>query len=362
MNSGFKLFLTALFVLFSVGERAWTSVLEGEWDFSGQMVFEGRVYQKPSSQSGTSQFSIPWMTLQSRYASRDGGELFLEFLGITPVTAPAQEFSLRQGSFFLPQILGEFTHLRAGLLASELSQKQIPFWPSYYLSRELGFSLERWGYQAFSDYGFEIFGSLSENWDWGLQLTNGEGRGQPEKGPNKDLQLWASRQWGEAQVHLVYVSVRRGGYENIPSPVSPKERALVGYLLSSPEGLSGGLEIFAVSDPVDAINGQVAESIDLTDLGGQRVNGQGATVLLRYGFVNSAGRPWSLFLKSSHLQPVTTDRNRDVQDLNFGASYSPRESAALVLYHSQISTGSLHNTISKEQQSWRLALNVDLND
>lgn len=338
------------------------SMLEGDWDLSGQMVMESRIYQKPSSLTGTSSFSIPWMTLDAQFVSRDGGELYLQFLGVSPAPAGQNEFQLRQASFYLPEVLGESVDLRAGLLASELSQRLRPYWPLSNVSRELDFSMQRWGYQAFSDYGFEIFGDFAGSASWGFQMTNGEGQGNPEQGPQKDLQVWLAGEWGSDSSVLTYLLARRGAYENIPVPKAMKERLALGVWMQRSVGWSGGIDVFVASDPVDAINGKVAESIDLTDLGGQRVKGRGASTLLRYSWNDSRERLWQAFVKADWLQPVAEDREREIMSQNFGITFSPRINVQWLLYHSQTWTGSLHNLNTKEQQSWRLALNVDLND
>ncbi len=353
-----------VFLLFTFGIQYFVkaSVLEGGWDLSGQVVMESRVYQKPSSLSGTSAFQIPWLTLDARFVSRDGGELFLEVLGISPAPAGTSEFQLRQASFFLPEVLGESVDLRAGLLASELSQRMKAYWPIHRLSNELDFSLQRWNYQAFSDYGFEVFGFFGSFGSWGFQATNGEGRGTAEKGPQKDLQVWIAAEWGEERTYLVYLQGRRGAYENIPAAQASKERVLLGFWSQMPEGWSAGLDMFATWDPVDAINGLVAESIDLTDLGGKRVHGRGASLAFRYAVFDGHEKLWQVFFKSDWLKPVFADSARDVRSHNFGLLYSPRVNVQWALYNSQTATEPGHNLNNKEQQSWRLALNVDLND
>lgn len=353
------------FLFFGTHSLALASVLEGDWDLSGQMVMESRIYQKPSSLTGASSFSIPWMTLDARFVSRDGGELFLQFLGVSPAPVGQNEFQLRQASFFLPQVLGESVDLRAGLLASELSQRLRSYWPVSNVANELDFSLQRWGYQAFSDYGFELFGNLGGDATtlvWGFQMTNGEGRGKPEQGPQKDLQAWIAAEWGSDSAVLAYLMVRRGAYENIPVPQAMKERYVLGVWAQQNRGWSGGLDLFVTSDPVDAINGQVAESVDLTVMGGQRVKGRGVSTLVRYIWSDQQDRLWQIFAKSDLLEPVMEDKDRQVMSQNFGLMFSPRVNVQWVFYHSQTWTGALHNLNTKEQQSWRLALNVDLND
>lgn len=351
-------------LLFPVGMPSFSraSVLEGSWDLSGQVVMESRVYQKPSSMNGTSLFQIPWMTLDARFVSRDGGELFLEFLGISPPPVGQNDFVLRQASFYYPAVLGDSVDLRAGLLASELSQRLKNYWPIYRLSNDLDFALQKYNYQPYSDYGFELFGSFSQNWTWGLQVTNGEGRGVPEKGPQKDLQIFLAGEWGEERSFLVYLQGRRGGYENIPLEQAAKERLALGLWTQNPTGISAGLEGYMTKDPADAVNGIIAEQIDLTALGGQVIQGKGASVHLRYAWEDAQERIWQFFVKSDYLRPVAGDSERDVQGNNFGILYSPRVNVQWALYSSHVFTGQLHNVNTKEQQSWRLALNVDLND
>lgn len=354
----------ALFALcfwgFTAVARA--SILEGDWDLSGQLVMESRIYQKPSSLTGTSSFSIPWMTLDAQFVSRDGGELYLQFVGVSPAPTGTNEFQLRQASFFLPEVLGDQTDLRAGLLASELSQRLRFYWPLNRLANELDFALQRWSYQPFSDYGFEIFGNFGSSGSWGFQMTNGEGQGKQEQGPQKDLEAWVAGEWGSEDSLLAYLLVRRGGYENIPVPQAMKERLALGVWSQKTLGWSGGLDLFLTSDPVDAINGKVAESIDLTDLGGKRVRGQGVSTLIRYSWKDAKERLWQFFVKSDLLQPVLEDRDRDIVGQNFGLLFSPRVNVQWAFYHSQTLPGPRHNLNTKEQQSWRLALNVDLND
>lgn len=359
MSLRIKIFFIFAMIL-SVKGRA--AVLEGSWDLSGQVVMESRIYQKPSSLNGTSLFQIPWMTLEAHFVSRDSGELFLEFLGISPPPTGTNEFQLRQASFFLPGILGEQVDLRAGLLSSELSQKLKGYWPYNRLSNELDFALQRWNYQPFSDYGFEVFANGASGFSWGFQATNGEGRGMPEKGPQKDLQVWIAAEGGQERNYLIFFQARHGAYENIPAPQATKDRVLLGVWTQKSEGWNAGLEAFMTWDPVDAINGLVAEQIDLTDLGGQRVRGQGASFNFRYAFLDSRSNLWQAFVKSDVLRPVAEDRERDLQGLNFGLLFSPRSNIQWALYNSQVATGIRHNINTKEQQSWRLALNVDLND
>lgn len=366
MSSGIKSFffnptLFLLFVASGLPTHASES-LESSWDFEGQAIFDFRLEQKPSANNGLSTFSLPWLSLSAVREFEDKSELALEVFGATPVTNSI-EIQFRRIALTVAEAVGSSTDLELGLIENGFFEIQSKYWPLRRLSSEMRFPLQRWGYLPDTDYGFQLRTLLGDKWTLGFQATNGEGRGQAETGPRKDFSLWMTTEWSGSDDRAWLISLLgvRGAHESVASELASKDRASLAIWSTRFEGWSASLAYDWAADPADAINGKVAEQVNLTSKGGERVQAQGYTGHLRYDWRSPDGKHWSIWTGSERWEPVKGEGDRAIQSSHLGLTYTPRPLLTWAIYNTQTSFANNHSTAPRDQQSWRLSVDFRFN-
>lgn len=362
MSRGIKVFFVKFGIFVGLLMLAGPVLADEEpstWDFDGQLIFDLRYLQKPSANSGMSTFAVPWMSLSAVKEFDDESQLTIEGYGATP-TNGTTEVHFRRVSFRVPEAVGVSTDLEVGLIENGLFDIQSQFWPLRRLATEMQFPLQRWGYLPDTDYGLQFHTLLGDNWTIGLQATNGEGLGQSEAGQRKDLALWMAVEWSGADDRNWLFSLLgvHGSYENIDASLAAKDRASVGLWTSRFEGWSANVEYDWAADPADAINGIVAEGVDLTTHGGERVQAQGYSGHLRYDWRTPEGKKWSVFTRTDHWEPIKGEGDKAITSSQLGLSYSPRPLLTWAIYNTQTAFADNHSTPARDQQSWRASVDL----
>lgn len=336
----------------------WTEVSDIGW--RGHIGVEGLLYLKPSGVAGTSQFQIPHagVELSTEFANGVTGDIEVSFQ--SPVTT-GNEFNIERASLtsdWGPDCAYRF---RAGLFEPAWLQGAEEFWSFDRYSKDLKWAFERWGYTSAADYGFEVF-SRGPSGGFGLAVVNGEGIRRSEQGPQKDFHLWAA--WdlrSETRRTEFLVTIIRGGYENIPTAAAAKERYSLAIRTAAEVGVFAGLEALQTRDPVDAINLKVAQDVDLTDLGGQRVSGQMGSMVLGYRFEPRDEKQWQAFARRDVVQPVAGEAERAVTSTQLGLVYSPAEGVNWLIHSSSLEFGKKHSNTTRDENTWRVSYHVGWN-
>lgn len=329
------------------------------WEVQGEAIMDLRLHQKPSSLVGAGTFQLPWINLSFSREFSDGPEFTVEVMSTTPSTGTT-DINLRQVAVLIPEVLGRSTDLQVGLIGNALFASEQRFYSYRRLANEFGFQLQRYGYLPDTDYGFQLETSLSESWSLGLQATNGEGRGKSETGPRKDFALWLAREWrfetGRSWLLTLFGS--RGGYETVPPEDSIKDRAQISLWTTREEGLSLGAEYNWAMDSVDAINKVVADQVDLTVLGGQRVTAVGYVGYFRYQWLNLPGPAFSIFYRGERWEPVKGNTDYAIQSSQLGLGYRSRANVQWQIYNTLTNYGLTHSLTARDNQSWRISLDL----
>lgn len=328
------------------------------WTVTGRLTFDYRIPQKPSGQAGISVFQLPWMSLQVDGFLDESSRLIGEVIAESP-SAAASIVRLRQLSYQLHEDV-DWPILEVGLFPSAFYRRLDHFWPWRRLASEFDHPFQRWTYLADSDYGLGVF-KENPQWSWGFQVTNGEGVNQSETGPHKEFSLWAIREWGSVHERewLLGMQVIRGGYENVGTNAF-KDRATVSLWMQEPAGLSAHLEYNYASDTVDAINGAVANQVDLTPYSGQRMAAIGYGGHLSFAWLEGFNRTWGLFIRGDRWEPVKGAGSRAIDSSHFGLTLQTRRQATWAFYNTQTTFAHEHSKAARDQQSWRFALDLRL--
>lgn len=360
MWSPIKIFFAGWVVLTGLSLRAQST--ERNWDFSGQLLFDWRYFQKPSSVNGSTAFQLPWLSLSAVRQFEDQSELTFEIAGATP-TANQIEVFFRRVSLRLPEAVAPSTDLEVGLIESGVTEIQRKYWSLSRLATEMDFPFQRWGYLPDTDYGVQIHSLLGDNWTLGLEMTNGEGRGMPEQSAHKDLLLWMAVEWSTETDRnwLITLQAARGGYPNVSQQDAAKERAAIGLWTSRHEGPTAHLEYLWASDPADAIDGKVAEQADLTAFGGTRVYAKGYSAHLSYDWQSPDSKRWSVFWRGDRWEPVRDQGNKAIESSHWGLVYGPRRNLQWVIYSAQTRFADQHSNAVRDQQSWRVSVFSEFN-
>lgn len=326
-------------------------------DFKGLLRTEGLLYLKPSGLAGQSRFQIPYANVEALIRTDMDVEIDLEAVYRSPVAAGQSEFSLPRLNARIP--VSEHSRLTVGLFESASLEGQLSFWPWDNAHRDLAFPGVRWGYLPLSDYGVEWV-YQGEAWRTGLSVTNGEGYQVRDQGPQKDFALWYSQRWGavgDRQTELMLRLVH-GGYENVPDAQARKQRYQASLISWSESGVFGGVESIWAQDPVDAINKLIADAVDLTDLGGQRVNAQIFSLTFGYSWGWREGQRWLLFGRSDSVQPVVGETERGIESNQLALSYAPSRGQEWIFHLSSLNYGERHAQSTRDEQIWRISYNV----
>lgn len=256
-------------------------VFETHGDFSSAFSFS----QKPSSVKDQTAFSNPSGLFQiSADPVQDIKALTELSYGRTFDSATGRAtLQVEKAYIKLGAILGE-SEMLIGQLPNpwvEMHEREEPFW--FYLGTAYRTASLRWDELYRSDSGMAVVSSWS-NSHLQLSLSNGEGPGQPERGPRKDAQLHFETMpieslRGEKKL-LLALGILEGAFENIDSEIAQRERLLAFVKYQSNAWGSLSIEGLWSKDPADGINGVVGDQVDLTAQGGQSVRGRGTAVAL----------------------------------------------------------------------------------
>lgn len=326
-------------------------------DWRGHLGVESVLFLKPSGAAGTSSFQIPQAGLEVvvNFSAKVRADFELTFQ--SPIVA-GNELNVQRASLQSDFGDGSLAQFRAGLFEPEWLRGGERFWPWDRYSRDFGWAFERWGYTSAADYGFEIF-QRADRGGFGVAVVNGEGLRQTDTGPQKDFHVWGALDWrSESRATELLFYAIRGGYENVPSIDSAKERYSLNLRSAADEGWLGGIESLFMRDPVDSINLKVVDLADLTDRGGERVSGRIGSLVLGYRFAKIGESQWQLFARRDQVDPIVDQAGRGVTAVQTGFFYSPRAGVDWLFFVSDLDYGERHSNAVRDENTWRLSYHV----
>lgn len=294
--------------LFFVYSSAWAL---SDIEISGELDVAASVWNLPTGSRGNSAFGIPSLYLNMDVPLKDDNLLVLTVEGSESVSFYTERFDLRVQKVYLDvvSLFEGMQGLRLGLIPQPWQEAQYEVWPYYFLGLDAFVITDKWRYQSYTDLGASFMSELPWNLgEWAFSLTNGEGPEIVEAGPHKEGALFARLTlWQPWVLSLNYV---RGNYDKYGEDVGLKERAQVMLTYQEDDQLLVGLEAFISQDPADALRDlKMAEGVDVTELSGEAVRGQGASLFT----VVSTGPKADVMLRYDYLKPVSDKEGKDLQ-------------------------------------------------
>jgi hypothetical protein len=186
--------------------------------------------------------------------------------------------------------------------------------------------------------------AIIQNWHssvLAVSVVNGEGAEQAETGFHKDFQLfYQNREFNNFQFSLFALD---GTHEKVESGMAAKERQAIA-LQYSKYGFRIYTEFLWSRDPVDAVNRKVVDQVELTDLGGQMVNGFSSNLELEY----QLGPKAIGFYRYEFVDPARGVEARGLESNVLGFHYFPRQSLQFSIAWLQVVYGKFHGNSAED--------------
>lgn len=298
---------------------------------------------KPSAEEYQTQFKVPQIDLVMNMAPAKNIKGHLEF-----AAGPTRDGTSDQWDMMVAMAYVEFERtfgtdigVRYGLVPNIWVENQATLVDLEFSSRTSKNFLGRYGYSDTSDQGV----SIQEDQDiygWSLAVVNGEGEKSDETGYGKEGRLflrWSPlSDWREEEKNFsVMAQWTEGSYTNV-GPESTKRRLQLLAKLDQDVSWGAQAEVFWGVDPVDAINGVVADSVDLTDRGGEVAHSFGYSARLYYSWRDAVKsvRKYQVFARYDSLDPMRSADDRGLVSYLLGFSYFPARNLQFSLAMSQV--------------------------
>ena len=267
--------------------------------------------QKPSSLRGRTSNDWGLLTFSSDFAHKD--EPFA--VSMSASYGPDRDASSEQPSIYWNQaafIWKAQPEISAGLIYDPVVDfAWMSFWGSD-LGPDFETGLSKWKVIPLADMGLSVAQDFGAAGIWTLQSTNGEGWPTREKGARKDFELAVTKTWEEDGSKIALQGfVRHGGYDQLGPDNNVKQRGgLQGYY-QRPSWVVGLLGV-QMKDSADGANNFMGEGVDLTNRGGQIVDGRFVEYWLGYKWGEPAKR-WRMYYRGAELTPDVKDSGKRVQ-------------------------------------------------
>lgn len=292
-----------------------------EMDISGELDVTASVWSLPTGERGNSSFNIPSLFLDVEAPLEAGNLLSVRLEGVERSSLTTQRFDVgvREAYLDVVSVFQGMKALRLGLIPQVWQEAQYQDYSYRFLGATAWAMTEKWKYLSYSDLGVSFMSQFALG-EWAVSLVNGEGAQGEEEGPHKEASLFVRFMgWSSWGLSLGYV---RGNYETYGADVALKERAQALLTYRSEGNWSMGLEYLHVQDPADALRDlNMVEGIDVTDLSGKAVRGQGASLHA----VLHSGPKSEVLLRYDYLRPVVGEEKKDLQTAILALGYQVSE-------------------------------------
>jgi hypothetical protein len=340
-----QLFLILLFFL--LAENAFALWMESTGDISAVMAYT----EKPSSLKDQSAYRVPLGILGLQLGFEEGMKAITELsYGRTRDTTGRAQLQVEKLYVQVDGLISENGVMQFGQLPNPwvgLMERESPM--AFYLGASYQPIVIHWNELNRADSGF----AFVQNWSASqleISITNGEGPGQDEKGPRKELQIFYQTQLFDAakldQRWLLAFGAIEGGYENIEASISQKERLLVFIKYEVLHKSWGSLELISSKDPVDGVNLKVADQVDLTDLGGLVTRGSGGALELGSWLSEKS----AVQLRCESFNPAQGVDGRGLSSEMLGFHFFPRQHLQFSLAWVQVQYGQNHSASVRDSE------------
>lgn len=320
-------------------------------EISGQIRLNAEYDFEPSSKSGNSTFKSPGMELNFGIDPTDDIWVQVGLQGGPSRDTENGKWNLQVSTAYA-EFLGLMSRrdtLRYGLIPNLWIEYADSIWGYRWNCDTCGVFIDRYKYASRSDLGLSYRSSWTYGF-WSLAVTNGEGLDKEEQGGGKDFQMMVEYlPMGLSLSHRMAfaLSYIRGNYDHVAAALNKKERFLAQVHYLQKIGLSVILEAFWGEDPVDGINKNVADQVDLTDKGGLIAHSQGQSLLLKYGLPHQM----EIFARHNRLNPMQEASARGLNEELLGFGFFPRQNLQFSLAWSQVRYEPDHSSLVGDSQA-----------
>ncbi len=335
------------------------------FEFQGDVSMLSVISIKPSSVHQRSSFQMPEGRLGARWTFEPETVLGGEVLYAKTRDSVDGRYNLQMETVYLEmqKVLSDSHWIRFGLIPHPWEVIAERFWGYRFLGARgptLGF---RYSYLNRSDLGV-ITGANLESWGtWSLMVVNGEGASKEEQGSRKDFHLTLEglpfANYRDRQKITLALQVVEGAYDNIDPDVSQKERLSALFGFEQELGLMGSLEWMSSKDPVDGMNLLLADKVDLSAQGGQMVNGQGGSLILKYrGKVHTDEEKrglYEIFTRVDQWNPAMGVKGKALRSQLLGIGFFPRQLLQISLAWSEVLYENNHATSLRDTSDFLVA-------
>jgi hypothetical protein len=291
-------------------------------EISGEADMAAQVYTLPTGNRGDSQFVMPAFLLNLDVPLKESNLLVVSLEGGEEQDKNTKRFVVetREAYLDLVSLFKQLKVLRFGLIPQPWQEAQYEDWEYRFLGRAGYVMTEKYKYMNYSDMGMSFMAELPRDLgEWAFTLMNGEGRSQEEVGPHKDFSVFVRLQgaaWGLSMNYL------RGSYDEFEEDLGLKERIQALLLYKHEDTWMVGLEYLNTRDPADVIDSlKMADAVDVTDLKGQSVQGQGASLYTQI----STGPKAEIMFRCDYLLPVAKETEKSLTSYIAAFSYQLTE-------------------------------------
>lgn len=291
------------------------SIGELQWSAGGRVQVEAELWQRPTSLEGHSIVNWAELSFYNILRHQESGVSLLFDAALYPQDSGSTDHPPITWSQ-VALTAGDKLRFSMGLLLDPVVEFSWNNFQYSALSNQMQSGLAAWALIPESDQGINLEYSGFEFSSFGLQITNGEGWPQKEKGQHPDLELYANKnwQWSESQL-LSQIFYRHGYYDQLSDSQNQKKRLGVQVAYQNSVSQVGGV-LAQLQDAVDGLDGKAADEVSLTNRGGQSCTGQ---------FVESWGAlrlspesRWKVFAKILDYQIDPEQSGKSVNRVSFG--------------------------------------------
>ena len=333
--------------------QAWSDVKDWSWFARMRSQVNLTAEQKPSSING--QTNMDWGSLEMANVLTNDREPFE--VGIAAQYGSLRDKNTQQPTIEWNELRFSWTHkprLSFGILIDPVISFDDSNWGESSVGSDFRSGAERWSIIPKSDAGLQ-FTQMTGWGNWILQITNGEGWPNSEKGTRKDYELvWEDSFTRQNWIWQTQLFFRYGGYDQIDEKNNVKQRLGGQLVLHSQEGWDFGLLYIQIQDPVDGVNGSLGEGVDLSAYGGETNQGALSEGWFHYRW-GETNRSWKFLTRSSFLQAHAGDSGKEIHALVMGVGKIVGSGMQVNLLFQQVNFAPDYSNITEDRQSWFLA-------
>lgn len=307
--------LFSIQVIASLPDDEPVSIGELTWSAGGRLQVEAELWQRPTSIEGHVVVNWAELSFYNILRHQESGVSLLFDAALYPQDSASGDHPPLSWSQ-VALVGGDQLHFSMGLLLDPV----VAFtWNNFQysaLSNQMQSGFAAWGLIPESDQAVNLEYSGFEFSSLGLQISNGEGWPQKEKGQHPDYEIYANKnwQWSESQL-ASQIFYRHGYYDQLSDNQNQKKR--LGIQLTYQNAvLQFGSLLAQLQDAVDGLDGQAADQVSLSNRGGLSCTGQ---FVETWGVLRlSPESRWKLFAKILDYQIDPEQSGKSVNRLSFG--------------------------------------------